>query len=932
VTQFAYPVSDVTVGSVWKLPVAFRSAASGAGTSITLPTHFANDIIIITARRAGSATAPSLPAGWTNINTASNTTTAASVRMGYKIAASSSEVSGTWTNATDLDVVVYIHPAASPLGGSVGGGFTPAIPRLDALTMAVTDGTSALVGVIVHDSVNITTAPSGYTVRTGASTPHQLSDKLAATADGQADTTDASTNGADVHQEIKSIGSSYFSAIDEVAQDDTEYVFGNATTNALEVALNSVTDPTGNTGHIVHYAVRSFNGAAGGETGKVELFQGTTLIATSGSISLNRTTFTAGSFTLSGAEADSITNYADLRLRFTGVTLGSGEWYGVSWANMEVPDPPAASFDQPMFQGGPREGSALTDALALWSVADQDTEAGPSDLIDQGTPGPAIIDLAATFAGTGTLTASLDNVPALVGLLQGGPWDGSAIVNAMQVWAAADDADEPSPSQRIEAPGGPAIIDLTATFAGTGTLAATLDRLTPEGTGEQFNNWRGGLPVIQRALGGTFDYWRGGLPIVAGPAATATVDLTATMAGVGAFAVTLENSGPLLDQSILQGGPREGSVLTTATRPWSVAEQAAEPDPSQRIEPGPTTIDLTATFAGVGALVAGLTANRTLAATIAGVGTLAANLENVGPPLDRSLLQGGPIAGSALISALQLWSVADQADEAPLSQRVEGPGAAIVDLTATFAGVGALVAGLTANRTLAATIAGVGALAATLENMPTLVGIFQGGPWDGSRLTSATQVWAVAEQVAEPNPSQQADIFTPAGAILDLSATMAGSGTLAAALTTRRSLVAAFAGAGAIDGGLSARRALVATLAGSGALDALPTRVRSLVVAFAGVGTLVVTLENIGSIVTYNLSATMAGMGGFIATMSARRNLQAPFGGEGRLYVTVLLPDVSFVRLNRLALGVPRLGDARMTEMPGEGGAEGLIDMFLLTT
>ena len=50
--------------------------------------------------------------------------------------------------------------------------------------------------------------------------------------------------------------------------------------------------------------------------------QGGTLIATSGSLSLVRGTFTAGSFTLSSTEADSITNYADLRLRFTALEGG----------------------------------------------------------------------------------------------------------------------------------------------------------------------------------------------------------------------------------------------------------------------------------------------------------------------------------------------------------------------------------------------------------------------------------------------------------------------------------------------------------------------------------------------------------------------------------------------------------------------------------
>jgi hypothetical protein len=42
------------------VPGAYKSSASRSGTSITLPTHDSGDIILISARRAGSITPPTL--------------------------------------------------------------------------------------------------------------------------------------------------------------------------------------------------------------------------------------------------------------------------------------------------------------------------------------------------------------------------------------------------------------------------------------------------------------------------------------------------------------------------------------------------------------------------------------------------------------------------------------------------------------------------------------------------------------------------------------------------------------------------------------------------------------------------------------------------------------------------------------------------------
>jgi hypothetical protein len=81
------------------------SSASAASDSVTLGTHASGDMILIFAYNDGANTAPSLPTGWLNINNATGSTSG--TRIGYKIAQSASETSGTWTNADGLIAIVY---------------------------------------------------------------------------------------------------------------------------------------------------------------------------------------------------------------------------------------------------------------------------------------------------------------------------------------------------------------------------------------------------------------------------------------------------------------------------------------------------------------------------------------------------------------------------------------------------------------------------------------------------------------------------------------------------------------------------------------------------------------------------------------------------------------------------------------------------------
>lgn len=92
---------------------------SATGTdSATLPAHQAGDLLIAFAFRDGSTTVPGTPSGWTIFDGGSGGANSCAFKLGYKTAASSSETSGTWTNANSLIVVVMRN--VSILAGEAG--------------------------------------------------------------------------------------------------------------------------------------------------------------------------------------------------------------------------------------------------------------------------------------------------------------------------------------------------------------------------------------------------------------------------------------------------------------------------------------------------------------------------------------------------------------------------------------------------------------------------------------------------------------------------------------------------------------------------------------------------------------------------------------------------------------------------------------------
>jgi len=118
---------------------------------------------------------------------------------------------------------------------------------------------------------------------------------------------------------------SIFDQIDEAVADDNDFIQTQLTptSDVYVTKLSSVEDPQSSSGHIVRYRYRK--DASGGDQVDltVQLRQGYvnegatgTLIASATHTDISGSAWTDGTLTLSSGEADAITDYADLYLRF----------------------------------------------------------------------------------------------------------------------------------------------------------------------------------------------------------------------------------------------------------------------------------------------------------------------------------------------------------------------------------------------------------------------------------------------------------------------------------------------------------------------------------------------------------------------------------------------------------------------------------------
>jgi hypothetical protein len=157
-------------------PIRFISAASAATNTVAMPTHQAGDVIIAYAVNASATTIPTLPSGWTNRGSAANTPLGIAYRFAYKVATSSSETTGVWTNATSIVVHVYRNvDTVNSMGVFLtNASITPsatttlAFKALTADNIRNTSWFVAFSGSSGTTGLNISTAPTGMVTRTSS--------------------------------------------------------------------------------------------------------------------------------------------------------------------------------------------------------------------------------------------------------------------------------------------------------------------------------------------------------------------------------------------------------------------------------------------------------------------------------------------------------------------------------------------------------------------------------------------------------------------------------------------------------------------------------------------------------------------------------------------------------------------------------------------
>ena len=133
---------------------------------------------------------------------------------------------------------------------------------------------------------------------------------------------------------------SLFDTMNEVVASDTDFAESdsNPTFDLMEVGLSNLDDPALSTGHILRYRYQKDSAAGAQIDLVVDLVQGVTVIATFTHLDI-QLGFITQAQTLTGPQTDAITDYTDLRIRFTADNPGPGATREahVSFAEFEIP-------------------------------------------------------------------------------------------------------------------------------------------------------------------------------------------------------------------------------------------------------------------------------------------------------------------------------------------------------------------------------------------------------------------------------------------------------------------------------------------------------------------------------------------------------------------------------------------------------------------
>lgn len=292
------------------------------------------------------------------------------------------------------------------------------------------------------------------------------------------------------------------------------------------------------------------------------------------------------------------------------------------------------------------------------------------------------------------------------------------------------------------------------------------------------------------------------------------------------------------------------SATTTITPQFTAVSGASSGGNVQgtaSFKQGPQNWQVTAAFAGVGALSSTLALGARVSASFGGAGSLTLDSRRLYIGLNRIRRSGWPAIGEFAVGQYS---------------RIFPPARTNHQVSATFVGAGGFSGNVFVVKNISASFGGAGGLAATLNLAETVSATFGGV---GS--LTANIIRTTAHQVA---------------------ATFVGTGNLTATLNLGIAVSASFAGAGSLSGAPFVIKNLSATFNGTGSLGVSLNLGMGVSAAFGGVGSLT------GNITTQkNLAAAFAGAGGLGVSLNLGMQISATFGGVGLLNSEVFIPGVS---------------------------------------
>lgn len=285
----------------------------------------------------------------------------------------------------------------------------------------------------------------------------------------------------------------YWSKLDEGAPGDDVYIDNGApeTTHIVVVDGATVTDPSSSTGH----TIRSRHGKSSSHalTNRLtiqlrqgyinEVVQGTLIATLTDDVSMTDSSLVTATYTLTGTEADAITDYADLQFRcWVSRDSGApGRNHRIDFIELEVPDAAGGGVSGTLAvtqeaQTSSASGAVVPPAFTGTSAVTQD---------DQGSTATGAV-VPPAFTGTSAPTQDDQTSTASGTVVNAGVSGSLAVTQENQVATASGTFTPPA----ITGTASPTQDDQTASASGTftapaftGTSASTQDDQTSAASG-----------------------------------------------------------------------------------------------------------------------------------------------------------------------------------------------------------------------------------------------------------------------------------------------------------------------------------------------------------------------------------------------------------------------------------------------------------------